>query len=668
MKIAIVGAGSLGTILGALLAKGGRDVTLVDANVEHVNALNEKGAQIVGFLEITVPVKAITPAQMEGTYDLVIYLVKTTYNHVSLPQIVPHLHEESIVLTLQNGLPEDAVAEYVGVKRTIGAAVGWGATWIGPGVSQLTSPDDKMTYDIGEIDGRMTERLEKIKELLSPAGIPIITDKLMGIRWTKLLVNSTFSGMSAALGCTYGDILDNPKALECVAHIANECLAVVRALGVKPEPMQGVDVGILAFQNRQQMKKSFMLYQMAFGPHRALKASMLQDLEKGLPCEINTINGKVAEMGLKAGVATPVNDKIVEIVKACEDGKLKPEIANLDLFVLPEVPEAPAETPAAKPVVTGGEGTRPARSKIPHHKRIITCAITGSIHTPTMSEHLPITPDQIAQNALDAANAGAAVVHIHARNPADGMPVADLKIFDEIINKIREKNKDLVICITTGGGAGMTVEQRASVIPRFKPELASCNLGSMNWGVFSLAEKFTEFKYPWEGAMMELAKGYVFQNTFSDLFTITSIMAENGTKPEFEVYDIGHLYNCGYLLMAGHIKPPVYLQFVTGILGGIQSTPYDLVNLNTTADRVFGRGNYQWSVIGAGRNEFPVCTQGLFLGSHVRVGMEDNLFVKRGVLAKNNGELVEKMARIMREFDFEPATPDEAREILGLKK
>jgi len=358
----------------------------------------------------------------------------------------------------------------------------------------------------------------------------------MGIRWTKLLVNSTFSGMSAALGCTYGDILDNPKALECVAHIANECLAVVRALGVKPEPMQGVDVGILAFQNRQQMKKSFMLYQMAFSPHRALKASMLQDLEKGLHCEINTINGKVAEMGRKAGVATPVNDKVVEIVKTCEEDKLKPEMANLDFFVLPEVPEAPVEATAAKQVVTEGEGARPARIKIPNHKRIITCAITGSIHTPTMSEHLPITPDQ---NALDAANAGAAVVHIHARNPADGMPVADLKIFDDIINKIREKNKDLIICITTGGGAGMTVEQRASVIPRFKPELASCNLGSMNWSVFSLAEKFTEFKYPWEGAMMELPKGYVFQNTFSDLFKITSIMVENGTKPEFEVYDIG---------------------------------------------------------------------------------------------------------------------------------
>jgi len=666
MKIAVVGAGSLGTIIGAMLTKGGRDVVLVDANEVHVKALNEKGAQVTGFLEMTVPVKAILPAQMAGTYDLVLYLVKTNYNDAALAALVPHLHKDSIVLTLQNGLPEDAVAEYVGAQRTLGAAVGWGATWMAPGVSQLTSPADKMTYDIGELDGKMSERLQKVKEILESAGVPVTTDKLIGIRWTKLLVNSTFSGMSAALGCTYGDILDNPKALACVAHIANECLQVTSALGIKPEPIQGVDVGILSFRNKQQLQKTFMIYQMAFGPHRALKASMLQDLEKGLPCEINTINGKVAEMGRKAKVMTPVNDKVVEIVTACQDGKLKPAMANLEMFVLPDIPDGPGET-AAKPAATA-TAPRPAKSKIPSHKRIVTCAITGSIHTPSMSDHLPITPDQIAQNALDAAAAGAAVVHIHARNPQDGMPVADLNIFDQIIDKIRAKNKDLIICITTGGGAGMTVEQRASVIPRFKPELASCNLGSMNWGVFSMIEKYTDLKYPWEGAMMELAKGYVFQNTFADLFKMTSIMAENGTKPELEVYDIGHLYNCGYLLQAGYLKPPVYLQFVTGILGGIQSSPYDLISLNTTADRIFGRGNYQWSVIGAGRNEFPICTQGLFLGSHVRVGMEDNLFVKKGVLAKNNGELVEKMVRIMREFDFEPATSEEAREILGLKK
>jgi len=234
------------------------------------------------------------------------------------------------------------------------------------------------------------------------------------------------------------------------------------------------------------------------------------------------------------------------------------------------------------------------------NKRIVSCAITGSIHVPTMSEYLPITPQQIAQNALDAAVAGAAVVHIHARNPADGMPSSDLNLFQEIIDLIRAKNKDLIICLTTGGGAGMTVEQRLAVVPRFKPELASCNLGSINWGVFAIAEKYKEFKYPWEGAMMKMIEGYIFQNTFADLKTMLPVMAENGTKPELEVYDIGHLYNLAYLLQAGFIKPPVYLQFVTGILGGIGSTPYDLLNLHTTAERLFGAGNYQWSAFGAG--------------------------------------------------------------------
>ncbi len=302
------------------------------------------------------------------------------------------------------------------------------------------------------------------------------------------------------------------------------------------------------------------------------------------------------------------------------------------------------------------------------NKRIITCAITGSVHILTMSEYLPITPQQIAENALGAAEAGAAVVHIHARNPENGMPTSDLKVFEEIIGRIREKNKELIICLTTGGGAGMSVDERVSVVPAFKPELASCNLGTINWGIFAIAEKYKEFKYDWEKVMIELTKGYIFQNSFLDLMKMTSIMNENGTKPELEVYDVGHLYNCAFLLQKGYLKPPVYLQFVTGILGGIQSTPYDLMALHTTADRLFGAGNYQWSVIGAGRQQFPMCTMGLLLGGNVRVGMEDNLYVAKNVLAKNNGELVAKMAAIMRQFDLEPATPAEAREILSLSK
>ena len=301
------------------------------------------------------------------------------------------------------------------------------------------------------------------------------------------------------------------------------------------------------------------------------------------------------------------------------------------------------------------------------NKRIITCAITGSVHIPTMSDYLPITPQQIADNALGAAEAGAAVVHLHARNPENGMPSSDLKVFEEIISRIRDKNKDLIICLTTGGGAGMSVDERVSVVPAFKPELASCNLGTINWGIFAIAEKYKEFKYEWEPMMIELTKGFIFQNSFSDLMKMTSTMNENGTKPEFEVYDVGHLYNCAFLMQKGYVKPPIYLQFVTGILGGIQSTPYDLMALHTTADRLFGAGNYKWSVIGAGRQQFPMCTMGLLLGGNVRVGMEDNLYLAKNVLAKNNVELVTKMAGIMRQFDLTPATPDEAREMLSLK-
>lgn len=303
-------------------------------------------------------------------------------------------------------------------------------------------------------------------------------------------------------------------------------------------------------------------------------------------------------------------------------------------------------------------------------KRIVTCAITGSINLPSWSAYLPITPEEIAQNALDASAAGAAVVHIHARNPENGMPSPDLTLFEEIINRIRDKNKDLILCLTTGGGANMTVEQRVSVVPAFKPELASCNLGSINFGIFGAAKGRSEaqYKYEWEPQLLELSKSLIFQNTFADLQLGLGIMAENGVKPEFEAYDVGHLHNLAFLLQSGLIKPPVYIQFVTGILGGIQATPYDLMTMHTTADRLFGRGNYQWSAIGAGRTQFPMCTMALLLEGNVRVGMEDNLYLSRGVPAKNNAELVSKMVRIMKELGLEPATSDEAREMLNLTK
>lgn len=300
------------------------------------------------------------------------------------------------------------------------------------------------------------------------------------------------------------------------------------------------------------------------------------------------------------------------------------------------------------------------------NKRVISCAITGSIHLPTMTPYLPITPDQIAQNALDAADAGAAIVHIHARNPETGQPSPDLNIYRQILDQVTARNKDVVICLTTGGGAGMSVEQRVSVVPEFKPELASMNTGSMNWGMFPLLNKYKEFKFPWEGQYLNATKDFIFPNTFESMEKMCKIMDASGTKPELEAYDVGHLQNIAYLLQAGIVKPPITMQFVTGILGGIGSSPYDIMTMHQTADRLFGKGQYNWSVIGAGKAEFPDAMMSLILGGHVRVGMEDNLYLSKGVLAKSNAELVAKMVRMMADLDLEPATPDEAREMLVL--
>ena len=301
------------------------------------------------------------------------------------------------------------------------------------------------------------------------------------------------------------------------------------------------------------------------------------------------------------------------------------------------------------------------------NKVVITAAITGSIHTPTMSPYLPITPEQIARNAIEAAEAGAAAVHLHARDPESGMPSPDLNLFREIVETIRAAS-DVNLCLTTGGGYGMTVEQRVSVVPEFKPELASFNMGSMNFGIFPLLGKTTEWKHEWEPQLLEASKGYVFQNTFSDLEKICVLMKENGTKPELEIYDVGHLYNVAYLLSRGLLEPPIYLQFVMGILGGIQSTLFDLVHMKQTADRLFGEGNYRWSAFGAGQMEYPICTTATLLGGNCRVGLEDALYISRGVLAESNAELVKKMVRILGEFSLEPATPAEAREILHIKR
>jgi len=298
-------------------------------------------------------------------------------------------------------------------------------------------------------------------------------------------------------------------------------------------------------------------------------------------------------------------------------------------------------------------------------KIIITCAVTGAIHTPSMSPYLPVTPKQIIEEAVKAAEAGAAVVHIHARDPKTGMPTSDVNVFREILSGIKERC-DAVICPTTGGGLGMTVEERVRVVPELKPEMATFNMGSMNFSLHHMLRKYKEFKYEWERQYLEMSKDFVFKNTFADLEYVAKTFYENETKPELECYDVGQIYNAAFLLQTGVLKPPLHIQFVHGILGGIGTALEDLMHMKHTADRLFGK-NYTWSVIGAGRYEFRLCTLGLLLGGHVRVGLEDNLYLEKGRLAKSNAELVEKMVRIAREFGREPATPDEARKILGLK-
>lgn len=299
-------------------------------------------------------------------------------------------------------------------------------------------------------------------------------------------------------------------------------------------------------------------------------------------------------------------------------------------------------------------------------KAIITAAITGSIHTPTMSPYLPITPEEIAEQAIQAYEAGAAVVHIHVRNPETGQPSPDLEIFKKVLTKIKSKC-NVIICTTTGGGLGMTPEQRVAVVSTYKPELASCNMGSMNFALFPLLEKIKEFKYPWERQYLELSEDLIFPNTFKSLRIFLNIFRESETKPELEIYDAGMVNNVAFLIQRGLLKTPVYIQFVLGILGGMQATIENLVFLYESTRRLLGEKNFVWSVCAAGRNQMPMCTHALLMGGFARVGLEDALYLEKGVLAKNNAEQVAKIVRIAKEFGIEPATPDEARQILGLK-
>ena len=320
MRTAILGAGALGIIIGARMTQKGQQVDLIDSFKENVDALNADGATVTGYLDLHQAVTALTPDEMAGTYDLVFVLTKQTANETALPKLLPHLHKDSIVCTLQNGVPEDSVAALVGKERTIGGAVGFGATWLKPGVSELTSTMEaieKFGFEIGEIDGVLRPRLEKVKEVLGAAGGTTILTNLMGIRYTKLLMNATFSGMSAALNGNFSEVLANPKAMVCVAHIADEVIKVCRGLGYRMVEMQGVDFEFLELKGKADIPSKMDFYKKVWGRHNN-RASMLQDLEKGKKTEIDYINGVVCRGGRKCGIETPFNDKVVELIKEAE--------------------------------------------------------------------------------------------------------------------------------------------------------------------------------------------------------------------------------------------------------------------------------------------------------------------------------------------------------------
>lgn len=299
-------------------------------------------------------------------------------------------------------------------------------------------------------------------------------------------------------------------------------------------------------------------------------------------------------------------------------------------------------------------------------KVIITCAITGSVHTPSMSPHLPITPDEIARQAIDAANAGASILHLHARDPKTGFPAPDPDLFMEFLPRIKDAT-DAVINISTGGGMNMNVRDRIRAAANAAPEMASLNMGTMNFGLFPALASRSEWKHDWEPEFLESSRDFVFKNTFSDIETILADLGDaNGTRFEFECYDVGHLYTLSHFVERGLIKGPLFIQFVLGVLGGIGADPDNLRHLKLTADKLFG-DQYQFSVLGAGRHQMPLATLSAELGGNVRVGLEDNLYLAKGELAPDNASQVHKIREILDDMGLEIATPDEARAALGLK-
>lgn len=299
-------------------------------------------------------------------------------------------------------------------------------------------------------------------------------------------------------------------------------------------------------------------------------------------------------------------------------------------------------------------------------KVIITCAVTGAVHTPTMSPYLPITPDQIAAEALDAAKAGAAIVHLHARDPETGRPTPSPEVFQRFLPRIKAES-DVVINLTTGGGKGMSIEDRTAAARTAKPEMASLNMGSLNFGFYDLAKRYNNWKFDWERQFLESTRSWIFQNTFEDIeWILRNVGEECGTRFEFECYDVSHLYTLAHFLDRGLIKAPMLVQTIFGVHGGIGAHFEDLAHQRRTADRLFGN-DYQWSILAIGRHQMRLATAGALMGGNVRVGLEDSLYIGKADLAKSNAEQVKKIRHILQELALEIATPADVRQMLGLK-
>lgn len=299
-------------------------------------------------------------------------------------------------------------------------------------------------------------------------------------------------------------------------------------------------------------------------------------------------------------------------------------------------------------------------------KVIITAALTGAIHTPSMSEYLPFTPKDLIEDAVRCHNAGAAVVHVHARNPQDGAPSSSGELYREILTGIKARSK-VVVTPTTGGSPTMTPQERLAVVSALKPEMATFNAGSLNFALYPVVQKVKEFRFPWEKAYLEGTESFIFSNHFQSLHIYSKTMRETQTRPEIEIYDVGQINNVAQLISEGYLDTPVYLQFVMGILGGIPASADNLLYMIREAKRLVGEKNFIWSVCAAGRFQFNMGILNVLEGGQWRVGLEDNLYLEKGVLAKNSAEQVEKAIRIIREFGYEPATEEEARKMLKLK-